>query len=330
MTSFGDSGLPVAHAGHWSWQRPHSVHVEKSSRPFQVKSSMAPTPRRASSGRSSSAARSTGAPSIVIGWSGPSATPPRGSRRAYTLTTARNRCHATPIVGCRPTTTNHDIDTTIFTVATTTIAFSSVAGATPIHDAPNQAVSGKCHASPEYSAYSSPRSTITHSTTASTVASTKNACPWFDPKNREPRSREPSRSRSTISARMPTSDSHAIASIAHSSGGKCPISGSANAGSTTCPYPVTRVRNSSANETITTQCATLTTGRCWNRPCPSTSRVSVASRGPTGVHRPPAARPTRTVRTISRAPRANMATPTTVATTTITRHTTCSASTPPR
>ena len=89
-------------------------------------------------------------------------------------------------MGCRPTTTNHDIDTTIFTVATTTTAFSSVAGATPIHDAPNQAVSGKCHASPEYSAYSSPRSRITHSTTASTVASTKNACPWFDPKNREP------------------------------------------------------------------------------------------------------------------------------------------------
>ena len=44
----------------------------------------------------------------------------------------------------------------------------------------------------------------------------------FEPKNREPRSREPSRSRSAISARMPTSDSHAIASIAHSSGGKLP------------------------------------------------------------------------------------------------------------
>jgi hypothetical protein len=30
ITSFGDSGLPVFQAGHWDWQRPHSVQVAKS------------------------------------------------------------------------------------------------------------------------------------------------------------------------------------------------------------------------------------------------------------------------------------------------------------
>ena len=30
MTSLGDSGLPVFHAGHCDWQRPHSVQVVKS------------------------------------------------------------------------------------------------------------------------------------------------------------------------------------------------------------------------------------------------------------------------------------------------------------
>ena len=44
ITSLGDSGLPVFQAGHWSWQRPHSVQVAKSSMPFQVKSSTLPRP----------------------------------------------------------------------------------------------------------------------------------------------------------------------------------------------------------------------------------------------------------------------------------------------
>ena len=30
MTSLGDSGFPVFHAGHCDWQRPHSVQVVKS------------------------------------------------------------------------------------------------------------------------------------------------------------------------------------------------------------------------------------------------------------------------------------------------------------
>ena len=59
MSSLGESGLPVFHAGHWLWQRPHSVHVPKSSSPFQVKSSTFPTPMRSSSPGSS---KSTGLP----------------------------------------------------------------------------------------------------------------------------------------------------------------------------------------------------------------------------------------------------------------------------
>ena len=46
----GLSGLPVAHAGHASWQRPHSVHVKPSSRSFHDRSSMVLMPKRASAG----------------------------------------------------------------------------------------------------------------------------------------------------------------------------------------------------------------------------------------------------------------------------------------
>ena len=86
ITSLGESGLPVFHAGHWLWQRPHSVQVLKSSIPFQVKSSTLPRPNAASSGGSS---KSTGLPSWRIGSSGPSAL---GSRLADTLTGARKMC----------------------------------------------------------------------------------------------------------------------------------------------------------------------------------------------------------------------------------------------
>ena len=51
ISSFGDSGLPVFQAGHWDWQRPHSVQVAKSSMPFQVKSSTLPRPKMSSSPR---------------------------------------------------------------------------------------------------------------------------------------------------------------------------------------------------------------------------------------------------------------------------------------
>ncbi len=53
IMSLGLSGFSVFHAGHWLWQRPHSVQVAMSSRPFQVKSSMRPRPKMASSAGSS-------------------------------------------------------------------------------------------------------------------------------------------------------------------------------------------------------------------------------------------------------------------------------------
>ncbi len=49
MISFGFNTLPVFHAGQADWQRPHSVHVERSSKPFQVRSSTLPTPKLSSS-----------------------------------------------------------------------------------------------------------------------------------------------------------------------------------------------------------------------------------------------------------------------------------------
>ena len=38
IRSFGDSTFPVAHAGHASWQRPHSVHEKPSITSFFVRS----------------------------------------------------------------------------------------------------------------------------------------------------------------------------------------------------------------------------------------------------------------------------------------------------
>ena len=86
ITSLGDSGLPVFQAGHWSWQRPHSVQVAKSSIPFQVKSSTLPRPKTSSSPGSS---KSIGLPPDVIGSSGPSAL---GSRLVSTFSGARKMC----------------------------------------------------------------------------------------------------------------------------------------------------------------------------------------------------------------------------------------------
>ncbi len=53
MTSFGDKGLPVFHAGHWSWQRPHSVQLRRSRSCFQLKCVISPAPKTSSSDSSS-------------------------------------------------------------------------------------------------------------------------------------------------------------------------------------------------------------------------------------------------------------------------------------
>ena len=77
ITILGLSGLPVFQAGHWLWQRPHSVQVLKSSIPFQVKSSIFPRPKTSSSPGSS---KSIGLPPLVMAGSGPSATVPSSLR----------------------------------------------------------------------------------------------------------------------------------------------------------------------------------------------------------------------------------------------------------
>ncbi len=94
IRSLGESGLPVFQAGHWDWQRPHSVQVEKSRMPFQEKCSTWETPNWAFSSGSS---KSIGTPSLTIGWSAPSATSPSASRLNQMLGKARKRCQATPM-----------------------------------------------------------------------------------------------------------------------------------------------------------------------------------------------------------------------------------------
>ena len=87
MTCLGDSGLPVAQAGHCDWHRPHSVQVAMSSSPFQLKSSILPSPNTSVSGSASS--KSSTFPPDRIGSSGPSAS---GRRENSTFTGARKMC----------------------------------------------------------------------------------------------------------------------------------------------------------------------------------------------------------------------------------------------
>ena len=89
IISFGESGFSVFHAGHWSWQRPHSVQVVMSRTPFQVKSSAAPTPSLASSSRSSRSSRVSALPPLVIGFAAPRAT---GARPNITFSGATKMC----------------------------------------------------------------------------------------------------------------------------------------------------------------------------------------------------------------------------------------------
>ena len=87
MTCLGDSGLPVTQAGHCDWQRPHSVQVPRSSRPFQVMSSTLPMPNTSTSGSASS--KSSTLPPERIGSSGPSAF---GRRENMMFSGARPMC----------------------------------------------------------------------------------------------------------------------------------------------------------------------------------------------------------------------------------------------
>ncbi len=80
ISSLGESGFSVFHAGHCDWQRPHSVQVVKSRMPFHEKSSIEPTPRIESSSRSSMSSSVIALPPEVRGFIAPSAVPPSDSR----------------------------------------------------------------------------------------------------------------------------------------------------------------------------------------------------------------------------------------------------------
>ena len=75
MSFFGLSGFSVFHAGHRSWQRPHSVQEEASRSIFQL-----PGSRSSKSG---------------VGRA-PSAFSPSALRWKKMLKNARKRCHITP------------------------------------------------------------------------------------------------------------------------------------------------------------------------------------------------------------------------------------------
>ena len=130
ISSLGESGLSVFQAGHWLWQRPHSVQVVKSSRPFQEKSSTAPTPSLASSSRSSMSSRLTRSPLLVSGLTAPravvapSVSRPIDSRLKKMLNQAVKRCQATPMVRLEEMTISQIIARTTLIIAMTTMVVS--------------------------------------------------------------------------------------------------------------------------------------------------------------------------------------------------------------
>ena len=128
-SSFGDSGLPVFQAGHCDWQRPHSVQVVKSSRPFQVNCSTWATPNWSFSGSASS--KSSGLPWLIIGRSAPRPEPAglAGSRLKKMLGNARKRCQATPMVTFREMTISQVIEMMIL-MAAATLTPSAQSGST--------------------------------------------------------------------------------------------------------------------------------------------------------------------------------------------------------
>src|SRR6185369_17739151 len=128
-SSFGDSGLPVFQAGHWDWQRPHSVQVLKSSRPFQVNCSTEATPNWSFSGSACSKSRT--APPESIGRSAPSAGRLVPERLKKMFGKARKRCQATPMVTLREITMAQVIEMMIFTIAIHETAAALAGSASP-------------------------------------------------------------------------------------------------------------------------------------------------------------------------------------------------------
>ncbi|CAB1045860.1 hypothetical protein FRC0552_01996 [Corynebacterium diphtheriae] len=110
----GLRGFSVFHAGHCSWQRPHSVQVETSRSIFQGASSIVPTPSMESSSAVSNVSTS---PSEYNGCNLPNACEPSGLRRKKILKNAKKRCHATPHDKLWATTTSQIMPLSSFTSA---------------------------------------------------------------------------------------------------------------------------------------------------------------------------------------------------------------------
>ena len=119
-------------AGHCDWQRPHSVQVLKSSRPFQLNCSTWATPNWSFSGSASS--KSSGLPSLVIGRSGPRPEPAgfSGSRLKKMFGKARKRCQATPMVTFSEITMSQVIEMQILMSAATLTPASQFGRTEPI------------------------------------------------------------------------------------------------------------------------------------------------------------------------------------------------------
>src|SRR5690625_1238521 len=107
MTFLGDKGLPVFQAGHWDWQRPHSVQLVKSSRPFQVKSSILPAPKGSSSGSASSKSKGLVPEASIIGLAAALEGLPSALRLKKMLTGATKRCQPIPMVRRQYSTTKN-------------------------------------------------------------------------------------------------------------------------------------------------------------------------------------------------------------------------------
>ena len=180
ISSLGESGFSVCQAGHWDWQRPHSVQDVKSSRPFQVKSSILPVPRAVSSSRSSISVKSNGCWSTMIGGTAPRAGRPEASRLNQMFGQTVNRCQATPIVRFNPMVMNQAIEMMILMAETTTIAVARISGAIPggITNQENGSAPGSPRQRPRgtppspTAGYSRPRRTMTQTTMPRMVSST--------------------------------------------------------------------------------------------------------------------------------------------------------------
>ena len=226
----GDSGLPVAHAGHCDWHRPHSVQVAMSSRPFQVKSSIFPSPNTSVSGSASS--KSSTFPLLRIGSSGPSASG-RRENRTFTGASAMCRCleyttitanaMITPICASRNT-------------ASSTLSAPAPSGCRTCATA-QDANAHACGYGNTPVSSCAPRYASSVTMTRKIIPRTTHAARVCEPKNRDPRPsrRGLLRTRITVNVPIPASTPTANRSSIKPIAAQCPIPGIANLRSNRSP-----------------------------------------------------------------------------------------------